>query len=67
MKGALLNDPEHWRRRAKEARAIAEMLTDAGARKLMLGVADDYDKLAQRAEERLLTGKRPTKKDGANK
>jgi hypothetical protein len=31
-----INDPEHWRKRAEEARAMAESLTDLEAKRLML-------------------------------
>jgi len=47
------NDPKHWRERAEEARARAEQMTDRDARQMMLGIAEDYEKLAKRAEERL--------------
>ena len=43
------NDPEHWRQRAKEARGLAEQMSDETSRKMMLKIADDYDKLAARA------------------
>jgi hypothetical protein len=46
-----INDPQHWRKRAEEARAIAESLTDdLEAKRLMLNVAADYERLAKRAE-----------------
>jgi hypothetical protein len=47
-----INDPKHWRHRAAEARATAESLTDPEAKQQMLKVAADYEKLAERAEER---------------
>ena len=47
-----VNDPKHWRHRAAEARAMAESLTDPEAKQQMLKVAADYEKLAERAEER---------------
>ena len=47
-----INDPKHWRHRAAEARAMAESLTDPEAKQQMLKVAADYEKLAERAEER---------------
>jgi hypothetical protein len=57
LKGAFVprtfDDPEHWRDRAKEARAHAEQMTDREAKQTMLGIAEDYEKLARRAEERL--------------
>ncbi len=46
------NDPKHWRKRAEEARARAEQMTDRDARQTMLGIAEDYEKLAKRAEQR---------------
>ena len=54
MTEALVNDPEHWRDRADEARGIASQMTDANARHTMTGIAEGYDRLAVRAEERLL-------------
>jgi hypothetical protein len=47
-----MNDPEHWRKRAQEARALAESITDGPARAAMLKIADGYDKLAERAAHR---------------
>jgi hypothetical protein len=49
---SFINDPEHWRSRAKEARAIADQMTDADSRSAMLRIADDYDRLAERAAQR---------------
>ena len=40
----LINDADRWRRRAEEARALAEQLNGYQARMAMLSVADDYDK-----------------------
>ena len=48
-----INDPKHWRERAEEARAHAEQISDEIARKTMLKIVEDYEKLAQRAENRL--------------
>ena len=47
-----INDPKHWLDRAKEARALAEQIDDPEAKRTMLGIADDYERLAKRAEER---------------
>jgi hypothetical protein len=49
---SFINDPEHWRSRAREARAIAEQMIDADSRSAMLRIADDYDRLAERAAQR---------------
>jgi hypothetical protein len=46
------NDPEYWRNRAEEARAIAVQMTDAHTKATMLAIAQDYEKLAKRAEQR---------------
>jgi hypothetical protein len=48
------DDPEYWRKRAEEARAIAVQMSDAHNKAIMLGIAQDYEKLAQRAEQRAL-------------
>jgi O-methyltransferase involved in polyketide biosynthesis len=47
-----INDPKHWLDRAKEARALAEQIDDPEAKRIMRKNADDYERLAKRAEER---------------
>jgi hypothetical protein len=47
-----VHDPEYWRMRAKEMRALADGLTDAISKQMMLDIANDYDRLAERAEVR---------------
>ena len=44
-----INDPKHWRDRAAHMRALAMTVKDPEAVKIMLRLADDYDKLADRA------------------
>jgi hypothetical protein len=50
---------QHWRDRAEEARTKAKQMNDAEARWQMLEIAAAYDRLAERAEERLPTEKSP--------
>jgi hypothetical protein len=49
----LLNDAQHWRDRAEEARVIAIGMHDEVARRQMFAIAEGYDRLVQRAEERM--------------
>jgi len=53
-----VNDPAHWRQRAQEARTIADQLTDLQAKAAMLRIADDYERLAERAAARAV-GRQP--------
>jgi hypothetical protein len=46
------NDAEHWRDRAAEMRVLSEQMKDPNARSMMLKLANDYEKLADRAEVR---------------
>ena len=55
--------PEHWRQRAEEARVQAEQIDDPEAKRTMLKNADDYERLAQRAQERE-AGRLPQNHDG---
>ena len=48
---ATKDDPDYWRNRAKEARAIAVQMVDAHTKATMLAIAQDYEKLARRAYE----------------
>ena len=60
LRRALMNDPGHWRKRATEARVHADELADVEAKRTMLDIANEYEKLAQRAEDRLITSGRLT-------
>jgi hypothetical protein len=49
-----INDPKHWRARAEEARILANQMNDSEAKVAMLRIAEDYEHLAERAEDRAL-------------
>jgi hypothetical protein len=51
-KAELLNDVKHWQDRAEEARIHAEQISDPEAKRMMLRIAADYEKIARRAAER---------------
>jgi hypothetical protein len=42
-----LHDPEDWRKRAEEARALAEGMQDAHTSVLMLGIAESYEEITK--------------------
>jgi hypothetical protein len=50
---SVINDPEHWRERARLLRLLAPLAPDDQAREAMLQVATDYERLALRAAQRL--------------
>ena len=52
MPSHIFDDPKHWRQRTEQARALAEQMSDAASREMMLGIAKDYERLAERAEQR---------------
>jgi hypothetical protein len=53
-----IHDPKPWLDRAAELRALSENMADVEARAIMLRLANDYEKLADRAEAQA-DGKRP--------
>jgi hypothetical protein len=48
------DDPAHWRGRGEDMRALAKQTHDPKTQRMMIKLADDYEKLARRAEERSL-------------
>lgn len=47
-----INDPAHWRAKAVEMRNLAADVTDENARHSMMRVAHEYERLAERAQQR---------------
>jgi hypothetical protein len=52
-------DPQYWRERAKVTRANAEKLANLRAKRMMLGTASSYERLAERIEQRALKMGKP--------
>ena len=48
----LIDDPGHWRQRAREARSVADQLDDPKLKQTMLDIAQSYEQLAALAEKR---------------
>jgi DNA-binding ferritin-like protein len=51
MVSNITDDPEYWRKRAEEARTLAEQMAEAHTKSLMLGIAASYEKIAKWAEQ----------------
>ena len=56
----LFNNPKHWRDRAEKARVHAEQMRDPEACRMMLETAAGYERLAKKAEQRLLLDAPPS-------
>ena len=52
----ILDNPEHWLQHAEEARSIAEELADPESRRMILWIAEDYERLAADASRRKKAG-----------
>ena len=52
----ILDNPEHWLQHAEEARSIAEELSDPESRRMILWIAEDYERLATDASRRKKAG-----------
>jgi hypothetical protein len=49
---SLLDDPEYWRDRAEQVRALTDEVSNQRARDAILRIVADYELLAIRAQER---------------
>jgi hypothetical protein len=47
------SDPMHWRGRAEEMRALGERMRECVSKHMMFRMAQDYERLARTAEERM--------------
>lgn len=61
---AIVNNPDHWRNRAEEVRLLAEDMKDDVSKQTMLRIADDYERLALRAEQRLMAAAKYSAESG---
>jgi hypothetical protein len=50
----IINDIRHWQHRAQEARALVQDVTGAEARARLLKIAAEYERIAERARERVV-------------
>ena len=48
----MFDNPEQWRKRAEEARTVADGMRNPETKRIMLGIAASYEVLAKRAEQR---------------
>lgn len=48
----IIGSPEHWLKRAEEARTTADGMQDPAAKAAMLVIAENYEMIAKRAEAR---------------
>jgi len=47
-------DPEYWRKRAEEMRELAEIMSDAHKKLLMLAIAEIYEQIEEIPKKRRL-------------
>jgi hypothetical protein len=53
MPRVLIDDPNHWRDRGDEMRALADAMKEPATKAIMLRITDDYYKLGQGIKTRL--------------
>jgi len=54
-----ISDAKHWRDRAAKMRVLSGEMSDAEAQSIMLTLANEYDTLADRAEDRAMRDSTP--------
>jgi DNA-binding ferritin-like protein len=52
MASNITDDPEYWRKRAEEARTLADQMNEVRTKAMMLDIAKSYEKIAKWAEQR---------------
>ena len=58
MTSGLLTNSQYWRDRAEEIGVLAERSTHPETKRMLQNIVADYERLAQRAEERFQESKR---------
>jgi hypothetical protein len=53
MSGSYFDRPDHWRMRAEMTRTIADGMGDGDARRILYGIAQEYERMAQALEQGL--------------
>jgi hypothetical protein len=46
----MFGTPEYWRERAREVRSVAHDMNDSECRRVMLDIAESYERVAERIE-----------------
>jgi len=54
-----LQNPEFWRFRAEEVRSLADDMKHAETKKIMAGIAEDYERIAKIVEQQLRDNRQP--------